>query len=127
MIELMKKRVWLFLSLLYVSGCASVYVEGADKVDKTYYPGIVSVNVTPGDGVTRVVTKSLGMVFGDGRVAAGWLEEDRVAVSDNCVIVLFQSDVSDVERIVGLLVETGVSPSQICVTKGSRENESNGG
>lgn len=127
MIDLIKHLVWLSLSLSCISGCTSVYIEDSGKVDKTYYPGIVFVKVTPSNGVTRIETSSLGMVLGTGRVALGWLKEDRVEVSDDCVIVFIDGDVSDGKHIIELLIESGVPPDHICVTKGEEKNESNGG
>ena len=125
MIALLKQCGRVMAVLLCISGCTSVYVRGMDGIDKTYYPGVVYISVAPGSGVTRVETKTIGVVFGDSRIAVGWSKEDLVAMSDDCVIALFQSDVSAIVHTVALLRELNFPPDQICVANGRKDNEEN--
>lgn len=106
------------IALLWIlTACSIVQVHGTDSVKTSFGFGILNVTVTPVDGVVRTKTASLGIAVGNSHFNAGWLHEDVVVVSDDCVVAFIVEAGADISELQKILNDFDLNNNKICVAK----------
>ncbi|NGZ88427.1 hypothetical protein [Duganella aceris] len=108
-----------------MAGCSSISISTVDG--DLLYSGMPGYQHLQTHSLPLAISaRGVGVFVGNDGLSFGWLDETRVYLpgADTCRMVVISEQVEEVKNLIKVLGAASIKPSEICILKKGKSNES---